>query len=255
MGRLQGKVVILTGAGGDIGGATARLLAGEGARLLLVDREPRALAALTRELGDQARQVVADVTCQPDTERFVAAALEHFGRVDVLLANAGVEGQIGARLHESSPDNFERVMAVNVTGAYLSLRAVIPAMLAAGGGSIVLTSSIAGLAGVPGASAYVTSKHALLGLARTAALEYAAQGIRVNTVNPAPVRSRMMTSIEQGLAPDDFAGVQRAVLASIALGRYVEPLEVARMLLFLASDDASFCTGSAYLVDGGISAQ
>ena len=255
MKRLEGKVVLLTGAAGDIGRATARLMASEGALLFLVDRQAEALQAMAAEFAGQAHYEVADVSVFEDAERYAAAAGRHFGRIDVLLSNAGIEGQIGAKLHESAPENFDRVMAVNVKGAYLALRAVLPHMIASGGGSVVLTSSVAGVVGVPGASAYATSKHALLGLARTAALEYAAHGIRVNTLNPAPVRSRMMRSIELGLAPQDIEAARHAVLATIPTGRYVEPEEVAKAMLFLASDDSSFCTGSAYMMDGGITAQ
>jgi NAD(P)-dependent dehydrogenase (short-subunit alcohol dehydrogenase family) len=147
------------------------------------------------------------------------------------------------------------VMSVNVKGVYLALQAVLPHLLTRGGGSVVISSSVAGLAGVPGASAYVTSKHALVGLARAAALEYAAHKIRVNTVNPAPVRSRMMDAIEHGLAPGAAVAAHQAVLATIPSGRYAEPTEIARLMLFLASDESSFCTGATYLADGGISAQ
>jgi NAD(P)-dependent dehydrogenase (short-subunit alcohol dehydrogenase family) len=255
MKRLEGKVVVLTGAAGDIGRVSAQLLVAEGARLLLVDRNAEALHTLAAELGDAVRAEVADVTVQVDAERYAAAAVQHFGGIDVLLANAGIEGAVGAPLHASDPEAFERVMAVNVKGAYLALRAVLPHLISRGGGSVVLTSSVAGLVGVPGACAYATSKHALLGLARAAALEYAAHGIRVNTVNPAPVRSRMMDSIESGLAPGAAPAAHQAVLATIPMGRYAEPLEVARLLLFLASEESSFCTGAAYLADGGITAQ
>lgn len=255
MARLKDKVAIITGAAGDIGGAAVRLFAREGARLVLADRDLAALKKLAAEIGDGAVAIEADVTRPEDNARVVALAVERFQRVDILLANAGIEGQVGAPIHASDPDNFDRVIAVNVRGVYLSLRAVLPVMIAAGGGSIVISSSVAGLVGVPGASAYVTSKHALVGLARAAALEYATHKIRVNTVNPAPVRSRMMDAIENGLAPGAAQAAQQAVLATIPSGRYAEPAEVAAMMLFLASDDASFSTGATYLVDGGISAQ
>lgn len=253
--RLQGKVVVLTGAAGDIGQAVAELMVAEGAQLLLVDRDAPRLQALADRLGPQVRAEVADVTQQADAERYAVAAVRHFGGIDVLLANAGIEGAVGAPVHASDPEAFDRVLSVNVKGAYLALRAVLPHLIARGGGSVVLTSSVAGLVGVPGASAYVTSKHALLGLARAAALEYAPHHIRVNTVNPAPVRSRMMASIENGLAPGAADAAHQAVLATIPTGRYAEPAEVARLMCFLASDEASFCTGAAYLADGGISAQ
>lgn len=255
MKRLKHKVVILTGAAGDIGSAVAKLFASEGARLLLVDRQEDALVALAAEIGGEVRYEVADVCSVADTQRFADAAVRHFGGIDVLLANAGIVGQVGVPLHDSDPEAFDRVIAVNVKGAYLSLRAALPHLIARGGGSVVLTSSVAGMVAVPGTAAYVTSKHALLGLARTAALEYAAHHIRVNTLNPAPVRSRMMNSIEAGLSPQDSSAAHQAVLSTIPTGRYVEPEEVAKAMLFLASDESSFCTGSSYLVDGGITAQ
>lgn len=253
--RLKDKVAIITGAAGDIGSAAARLFAREGARLVLADRDLAAVEKLAVEIGDAAVAIEADVTSPEDNAHVVALAVERFQRVDILLANAGIEGQVGAPIHASDPGNFDRVMAVNVRGAYLSLRAVLPVMIAAGGGSVVISSSVAGLVGVPGTSAYVTSKHALIGLARAAALEYASHKIRVNTVNPAPVQSRMMDAIEKGMAPGAAQAAQQAVLATIPSGRYARPAEVAAMMLFLASDDASFSTGANYLVDGGISAQ
>jgi NAD(P)-dependent dehydrogenase (short-subunit alcohol dehydrogenase family) len=255
MTRLEGKVAILTGAAGDIGSAAARLFAAEGASLVLVDRDEARVHALAAEIGASAVAVTADVTQAADAERYAALAVQHFGGIDVLLANAGIEGAVGAPIHASDPEAFDRVMSVNVKGVYLALQAVLPHLLTRGGGSVVISSSVAGLAGVPGASAYVTSKHALVGLARAAALEYAAHKIRVNTVNPAPVRSRMMDAIEHGLAPGAAVAAHQAVLATIPSGRYAEPTEIARLMLFLASDESSFCTGATYLADGGISAQ
>lgn len=255
MTRLEGKVAILTGAAGDIGSAAARLFAAEGASLVLVDRDEARVHALAAEIGASAVAVTADVTQAADAERYAALAVQHFGGIDVLLANAGIEGAVGAPIHASDPEAFDRVMSVNVKGVYLALRAVLPHLLTRGGGSVVISSSVAGLVGVPGASAYVTSKHALVGLARAAALEYAAHKIRVNTVNPAPVRSRMMDAIEHGLAPGAAVAAHQAVLATIPSGRYAEPTEIARLMLFLASDESSFCTGATYLADGGISAQ
>jgi NAD(P)-dependent dehydrogenase (short-subunit alcohol dehydrogenase family) len=255
MKRMDGKVVLLTGAAGDIGQAASLLFAAEGARLVLVDRDAEALQRAARNLEGDVLQVMADVTQVADLERAVEQACERFGGLDVVLANAGIEGRVGAPIHDTDPDDFDRVMAVNVRGSYLTLRATLPRLLSRGGGSVVVTSSVAGLVGVPGASAYVTSKHALVGLVRAAALEYAAHGVRVNSVHPAPVRSRMMASIEDGLAPGQATAARQAVLATIPAGRYAEPDEVARMMLFLASSDASFCNGATYLVDGGISAQ
>ena len=255
MGRLKDKTAIVTGAAGDIGSAAARLFANEGARLVLVDRDAARVNTLAADIGSEAIAIAADVTQVVDTERYVARAIERFGGLDILLANAGIEGVVGSPIHASDPEAFDRVMAVNVRGVYLAMRGALPHLIKRGSGSVVISSSVAGLVGVPGAAAYVTSKHALVGLARAAALEYAPHGIRVNTVNPAPVRSRMMESIENGLAPGAASAAHQAVLGTIPSGRYAEPVEVARMMLFLASNESSFCTGGTYLVDGGISAQ
>jgi len=181
------------------------------------------------------------------------------GGVDIYLANAGIEGTLSS-IPEYPIDIFDRVMAVNVRGVWLGLKYVIPVMRNRGGGSIVITSSTAGIGGSAGISAYVTSKHAVIGMMRTAALECAPLGIRVNTVNPAPIETRMMRSLEEmrAAAADDSAvtleHIKRSFEARIPLQRYGNPEEVANMMLFLASDESSFCTGGVYMVDGGRSA-
>ena len=152
---------------------------------------------------------------------------------------------------EYDVDVFDKVLAVNVRGVWLGLKSTIPAMARRGGGSIIITSSVAGVAGTPGVSAYVTSKHAVIVMMRTAALECASMHIRVNTVNPSPLEGRMMRSLEEGFAPGDGEVVHDRLKESIPLGRYGEPEDIARLMLFLASDDASFITGSVYMADGG----
>ena len=175
------------------------------------------------------------------------------------MANAGVEGVVSS-IPEYPFDMFEQGMAVNVSGVWLGLKYVIPAMGNRGGGSIVITSSTAGIGGTAGMSAYVTSKHAVIGMMRTAALECAPLGIRVNTVNPAPIETRMMRSLEEmRVAAADSLEVtvertKQAYEARIPLQRYGDPEEVAKLMLFLASDESSFCTGGVYMVDGGRSA-
>ena len=202
---------------------------------------------------------MADVTDPVQSQAYVNAAAERWGGVDVYLANAGIEGQLSP-ITDYPIDVFDRVMAVNVRGVWLGIKYVMPVMRERGGGSIVVTSSTAGIGAGPDMSAYTTSKHAVIGLMRTAAMEGASQGIRVNTVNPAPIETRMMRSIEeQRVAAADDANVTveqtyRAASARIPLGRYGNPEEVARLMLFLASDDSSFCTGGVYMVDGGRSA-
>ncbi|MGK0220838.1 MAG: NAD(P)-dependent dehydrogenase (short-subunit alcohol dehydrogenase family), partial [Limisphaerales bacterium] len=149
---------------------------------------------------------------------------------------------------------FDQVMAVNVKGPFLGLQATMPAMEKRGGGSIVITSSVAGVGGSPGIAPYVTSKHAVIGMMRSAAKEGAADKIRVNTVNPSPVETRMMRSLEEGLSPGAADEAKAAIVASIPAGRYGEPEDIAKVMLFLASDDSEFVTGSVYMVDGGSTA-
>ncbi len=260
MPRLEGKVALITGATGGIGRAAAALFADEGARVALVDLDEGALQEVARSIGeDRASYTAADVTQPDQTQAFVNAAVERWGRIDVFLANAGIEGALSS-IPDYPIDVFDRVMAVNVRGVWLGIKYVVPVMREQGGGSIVITSSTAGISAGPDMSAYTTSKHAVIGLMRTAAMEGAPLGIRVNTVNPAPIETRMMRSIEEQrvAALDDpnitVAQTYRATSSRIPLGRYGYPEEVARLMLFLASDDSSFCTGGVYMVDGGRSA-
>lgn len=260
MSRMEGKVALITGATGGIGRAASQLFADEGARVALVDVNESALQELVASIGeDRASYSVADVTDPGQSQAYVRAAAERWGGIDAYLANAGIEGQLSS-IPDYPIDVFDRVMAVNVRGVWLGIKYVVPVMRERGGGSIVITSSTAGIGAGPDMSAYTTSKHAVIGLMRTAAMEGASQGIRVNTVNPAPIETRMMRSIEeQRVAAADDANVTieqtyRAASARIPLGRYGHPEEVARLMLFLASDDSSFCTGGVYMVDGGRSA-
>ena len=260
MARLSGKTALITGGAGGIGQAAARLFTAEGARVALVDRDEAALQAVVQSIGEEsASYVVADVTQPEQAEIYVKAAVDRWGGVDIYLANAGIEGMVSP-IPDYPLDVFEQVIAVNVTGVWLGLKYVIPAMRERGGGSIVITSSTAGIGGTAGMSAYTTSKHAVIGMMRTAALECAPMGIRVNTVNPAPIETRMMRSLEEmrvAAADDSEVTVERtkqAYSARIPLQRYGNPEEVARLMMFLASDDSSYCTGGVYMVDGGRSA-
>ena len=228
--------------------------------MALVDLNEVALQDVVQSIGeDKASYTVADVTQPDQTQNYIHAAVERWGGIDVLLANAGIEGTLSS-IPEYPIDVFDRVMAVNVRGVWLGIKYVVPAMRERGGGSIVVTSSTAGIGGTPDMSAYNTSKHAVIGLMRTAALEGAPHGIRVNTVNPSPIETRMMRSIEEmrvAALDDSTATVElakQAFATRIPLERYGNPEEVARMMLFLASDDSSFCTGGVYMVDGGRSA-
>ena len=259
MARLSGKVAVITGGAGGIGRAAARVFTGEGAQVLLVDVNEAALQQAVQDTGsEQASYVVADATQPEPAQHYINTAVERYGGVDILLANAGVEGVL-LSIPECPVEVFDQVMAVNVRGVWLGLKYVIPAMRQRGGGSIVITSSVAGIRGTTGMSPYNTSKHAVIGLMRTAALECAADSIRVNTVNPAPIETRMMRSIEEMRTSREggqttVEHIKQTNAARIPLKRYGDPEEVARLMLFLASDESSFCTGGVYMVDGGSSA-
>jgi len=250
MGKLEGKVAIITGAARGIGAAAARLFADEGASLMLADVLAEPLQALAGQIGDRAAFSLTDVTDEASVEKLVDDTLARYGRVDAALLNAGIEGQVKP-LGEYPAEVFDKVMAVNVRGVWLGLKHVMKAMDARGG-SIVITSSTSGIRATPNMSAYTASKHAVIGLMRSAAIEGASRQIRVNTVNPSPIDTPMMTSIEsmRGVSGRNDQPLAR----STPLGRYGRPEEVAKMMLFLASDDSSFCTGGVYMVDGGVSA-
>lgn len=261
MTQLQGKVAVITGATGGIGRAAAHRFVEAGAKLTLVDLDEDALRSLVETLGpENASFCAADVTDPAQTKAYVDAATGRWQGIDVLLANAGIEGPV-APIPEYPDQDFDRVLSVNVRGVFLGIKHVFPVMRRGGGGSIVITSSTAGVRGSAGMSGYSVSKHAVVGLARTAALEGAPFGIRVNTVNPAPIQTRMMRSIEQMRAEDGGSPqmtaeqVRERTRSRIPLGRYGSPAEVAQVMAFLASDQASFCTGGIYMVDGGWSLQ
>ncbi|MCH1551153.1 MAG: glucose 1-dehydrogenase [Pseudomonadales bacterium] len=251
MGRLEGKVVVVTGGAGGIGRAVGKRFVAEGADVLLVDLDEQALAAACAEMSsNKVSYCVADVTKAADNVTMIETATERYGGVDAFIANAGIEGDVSSIL-DYDEQRFEQVMAVNVKGPFLGLKAAVPALTERGGGSIIITSSVAGVRGAPGVAPYVTSKHAVIGLMKTAALEFADRNIRVNTVNPSPVETRMMRSLEEGMAPGAADEAKARMQANIPLGRYAEPEDIANIMLFLTSDDSSFISGSVYLADGG----
>lgn len=250
MPKLAGKTAIITGAARGIGAAAARLFAAEGANVMLADVLEADLQALANEIGDQAAVCVTDVTDEASVKNLVDQTVAKFGQVDAALLNAGIEGSL-APIPDYDPDMFDKVIAVNVRGVWLGLKYVMKAM-EANGGAIVVTASTAGIRAVPDMSAYIASKHAAVGLMRSAAIEGSANNIRVNTVNPSPIDTPMMEALENmhGVADRNDRPLARAT----PLGRYGKPEEVAKLMLFLASDDSSFCTGGVYMVDGGVSA-
>ncbi|MBI5879916.1 MAG: glucose 1-dehydrogenase [Chloroflexi bacterium] len=250
---VSGKVAVVTGGGAGIGRAACLAFAGAGVNVLVVDNNP-VLGAETQALvekgGGKARFAQADVCSAADVQGYVASALESFGRIDAFFNNAGIEG-IVSPLTSYPEEMFDRVLSVNVKGCFLGLKYVLPVMLAQKSGSIVNTASVAGLVGAPGLAAYVASKHAILGLTRTAAGECGRSGVRVNAVCPGPIQTRMMTSLEAMSNPADPSAVARSNQARNPTGRYGTAEEVAQVVLFLTSDAASYVNGAAWTVDGG----
>jgi NAD(P)-dependent dehydrogenase (short-subunit alcohol dehydrogenase family) len=250
--RLRDRVAIITGAANGIGAAASRLCVAEGARVVLVDRDAATLESLQTELGEHAVALAADVADHDTAGRYVALALERFGRLDVVLLNAGMAGTI-APIHKVSPEDFDRIMAVNVRGVWSGLAASFPAMKTAGG-SIVVTASTGGLMGAQYVAPYIASKHAVIGLVKSAAIEGARFGIRVNAVAPAPIDTAMMQHINQGLGDGDAERSRARTIAHVPMRRFGTASEVATMMVFLASGDASYSTGGTYLLDGGMAA-
>lgn len=253
MDRFTDKVAIVTGGGGGIGRATALRLAGEGASIVAVDLPGDALteaADAIEAAGGTAIAVAADVTNAEEVAGYVEQASARFGGVDILFNNAGIEGVV-TPLDVYPDDMFDQVLSVNVKGVWLGMKHVADAMRRRGGGVIINTASVAGLSGTPNLVAYGASKHAVVGMTKTAAIEFAPAGIRVNAVCPAPIETRMMRSIEAGAMPDDPESMKKAVTETLPLGRYGEPEEVAALVAFLASEDATYITGGIYPIDGG----
>ncbi|AZL59535.1 SDR family oxidoreductase [Tabrizicola piscis] len=252
---MTGKTVLITGAAGALGLATAKLLASRGASIAALDKVGTDFGELQSVVADPKRllELEADVTDEAAFAAAVQTTVTTFGTIDVFFNNAGIEGPV-APIPDFPTDGFRRVMEVNVTGIFLGLKLVIPVMAVAGHGSIINSSSVAGLTGSSGLCAYVASKHAVLGLTRAAAVEWGAKGIRVNCINPGPIESRMMASIEEGARPGEAATVHAGFAATIPMRRYGSPDEVAGLVAFLASDDAGYINGGAYTVDGGLTA-
>lgn len=249
--RLQ--VALVTGAAGGIGSAIVeRLLSGD-MRVVAVDRDAESLAALKSRTirGRHLCTVQADVADLSEMRAAAAAGLAAFGTVDFAVLNAGIEGAV-APIDEYPSDIFSQVMKVNVRGVWCGLQACIPE-LEKGRGSAVIVSSISGVMGFAGVSAYTASKHAVIGMMRSAALELAPVGVRVNVVAPGFVSTRMTRDLERNLSPGHPEAAHDAAVNRTPLHRYAEPAEIAKVVSFLLSDEASFCTGGVYTADGGFS--
>lgn len=249
---LDGKVALVTGAAGEIGAATLALLAERGARIVAVDRDAEGLARVTRALPASAEtlSIIADVTREEDVSAYVEQATARMGGLHIFFNNAGVEGAVRA-IPDYPLDVFRRVLEVNVVGVFLGMKYVLPVMYRQNAGSIINTASIAGVIGSPQIAAYSASKHAVVGLTKSAALECAQTQVRVNCVCPGQIDSRMLSSIINGLAPDGPPLPGSKVLERTPARRLGLAREVAAVVAFLASDDASFVSGSSYTVDGG----
>lgn len=248
MDDFDGKVALVTGGGSGLGQAAARILAGRGARIVVADVNDEggaATVAQCTEAGSEARFVHTDVTNEADVIAAVACAVDGWGRLDVALNNAGTTGPTKPTA-DYSLDEWNSVIALNLTGVFLSLKYEIPQMVSQGGGAIVNTSSGAGLVGFAGLPGYVASKHGVVGLTKAAALEYVKAGVRVNAVCPGSTRTPMLEGWMGG-NPE----IERAMEASAPIGRLARPEEIAEAMVWLLSDAASFVVGHAFAVDGG----
>ncbi len=248
--RFKNKSVIVTGAGSGIGRATAALFASEGARTVVVDRneaDARETAKRIQAAGGEVIAIACDVSVEAQVKAMVATVVKAFGRIDVAFNNAGV-GASGFAVGDEEEVAWDRIVDVNLKGVYLCMKHEIAEMLKTGGGAIVNTASVAGLVGEKGIASYSASKHGVVGLTRTTALDYIDKKIRINAICPGATRTQILMDWFQD------PKVEAAILSRHPIGRIAEPEEIGRVALFLASDDASFIVGQAIAVDGGLTA-
>ena len=251
MGRVEGKVAIVTGAGSGIGRASAMLLAKEGAKTVVVDRNAEAgeeTVRMIKEAGGEAIFVKADVSKVEDIKKMVKTAVSTYGKLNILFNNAGLIAEV-APTAEATEEKFDETIATNLKGAFMGMKYAIPEMLRIGGGSIINIASIAGTKGVTNAPAYAASKGGVLALSRATAIEYATQNIRVNCISPGTISTPAMAALMK-----DDPEIKRNYEEAVPQGRLGRPDEVAQVVLFLASDEASHITGEKLAIDGGLEA-
>lgn len=256
MSDLNGKVIVISGAGGGIGKAAVEVFVASGASVVATDLAGVGLDEVAGIDVGRVATVETDVRSADSWEEVRDLALDKFGHIDGLVNNAGIEGAV-VPIVEYSEDMFELVMDVNIKGVWLGMKAIAPAIADAGGGSIVNVSSVAGLGGATNLSAYCASKHAVIGLTKTAALEFATDDIRCNAICPSPIRTRMMESLEDANKSDEMSreDVAALIAQSIPRGRYGQPSEVGDLMAFLLSDASAFLSGAAIPIDGAMKAR
>lgn len=254
MGKLDGKVAIITRAAGGIGIETAKLFLEEGAKLALVDLSEEDLKEAAESLNapDRVITIKADVSEEADVKNYVETTINEFERVDILFNNAGVTGK-QTDIVDLELDDFKNIMSINAIGVFLGLKHVLPLLVEQRSGSIINTSSVDGLRGSPGLAPYSASKHAVVALTKTAALEVAESGVRVNSIHPSPVDTSMMEELEKCSGDEETA--KEEYISTIPLGRYAKADDISKLALFLASDDSTFISGSQYRIDGAMGAQ
>jgi len=250
--RLEGKVAIITGAGSGLGRAAALLFAGEGAKVVVAanrEKDGEQTVKSVKEAGGDAIFARADVTKASDLEKAVKAAVDKYGRLDIMLNNAGTPGP-GKLIADITEEEWNRVISTNLTGVFLGTKYAIPEMLKCGGGVIINVSSVAGVSPRRYTGAYAAAKAAVIQLTRVTALEYARKNIRVNCILPGPIDTPFFSKVAGG-DPQKIAIFKEMVRNEVPMGRFAQPEEIARVALFLASDEASYITGAAFAADGG----